>query len=107
MTLIDLITRVDAICKKYEKYDVDKQKELNVAGDDAFARLYSVIEADLDAAVQVTLPLPFSLLFNHSSLKYQLLVGIFLEIGGGPYGEKSSDGSCDERGDSKNKSSIA
>ncbi|KAJ9188310.1 hypothetical protein P3X46_003678 [Hevea brasiliensis] len=52
MTVIDLITRVEAICKKYEKYDVDKQKDLNVAGDDAFARLYCVIEVDLDAALQ-------------------------------------------------------
>ncbi|XWS76995.1 hypothetical protein CRYUN_Cryun01aG0226000 [Craigia yunnanensis] len=40
MTVIDLITRVDAICKKYEKYDLDKQKEANVTGDNAFARLY-------------------------------------------------------------------
>lgn len=53
MTVIDLITRVDAICKKYEKYDVDKQKDNNVAGDDAFARLYGVVEADLDSALQV------------------------------------------------------
>ncbi|XP_044501366.1 syntaxin-71-like [Mangifera indica] len=52
MTVIDLITRVDAICKKYEKYDVDKQKDNNVAGDDAFARLYGVVEADLDSALQ-------------------------------------------------------
>ncbi|KAJ0054472.1 hypothetical protein Pint_00463 [Pistacia integerrima] len=52
MTVIDLITRVDAICKKYEKYDVDKQKNNNVAGDDAFARLYGAVEADLDAALQ-------------------------------------------------------
>lgn len=50
--MIDLITRVDAICKKYDKYDVDKQKELNVYGDDAFARLYGVVQADLDAALQ-------------------------------------------------------
>lgn len=50
--MIDLITRVEAICKKYEKYDVDKQKDLNVAGDDAFACLYAVVEADLDAALQ-------------------------------------------------------
>lgn len=55
MSVIDLITRVDAICKKYDKYDVDKQKELNVYGDDAFARLYGVVQADLDAALQVTL----------------------------------------------------
>ncbi|XP_031391308.1 syntaxin-71-like [Punica granatum] len=52
MSVIDLITRVDAICKKYDKYDVDKQKEPNVAGDDAFARLYGVIEADVESAVQ-------------------------------------------------------
>ncbi|XVE77169.1 hypothetical protein DITRI_Ditri13aG0040100 [Diplodiscus trichospermus] len=52
MTVIDLITRVDAICKKYEKYDVDKQKEANVTGDDAFARLYGVLESELDAALQ-------------------------------------------------------
>eukprot|EP00257_Ricinus_communis_P023592 XP_015583620.1 syntaxin-71 [Ricinus communis] len=51
MTVIDLITRVDAICKKYDKYDVGKQKDLNVAGDDAFARLYGVVEADLDSAL--------------------------------------------------------
>ncbi|GKU96772.1 hypothetical protein SLEP1_g9967 [Rubroshorea leprosula] len=52
MTVIDLITRVDAICKKYEKYDVDKQRESNVAGDDAFARLYGVFETEVDAALQ-------------------------------------------------------
>lgn len=53
MSVIDLITRVDAICRKYEKYDVDKHKELNVAGDDAFARLYGVFEADVEVAIQV------------------------------------------------------
>ncbi|WCJ22756.1 syntaxin of plants 71 [Euphorbia peplus] len=52
MTVIDLITRVDSICKKYDKYDVEKHKDLNVAGDDAFARLYAVVEADLDATVE-------------------------------------------------------
>ncbi|KAM1019364.1 hypothetical protein ACFX13_041453 [Malus domestica] len=53
MSVIDLITRVDAICKKYDKYDIDKQKELNnISGDDGFARLYGAVEADLDAALQ-------------------------------------------------------
>ncbi|OMP00378.1 hypothetical protein COLO4_12737 [Corchorus olitorius] len=52
MTVIDLITRVDAICKKYEKYDIDKQKDANVTGDDAFARLYGVFESEIDAAIQ-------------------------------------------------------
>ncbi|KAK4583299.1 hypothetical protein RGQ29_026190 [Quercus rubra] len=52
MSVIDILTRVDAICKKYDKYDVEKQKDLNVAGDDAFARLYAAVEADLESAIQ-------------------------------------------------------
>lgn len=59
MSVIDLLTRVDAICKKYDKYDVEKQKDLNVSGDDAFARLYAVVEADIEAALQVTSISPF------------------------------------------------
>lgn len=55
MSVIDLLTRVDAICKKYDKYDIDKQKDSNVSGEDAFARLYAVIEADIEAAEQVFL----------------------------------------------------
>lgn len=54
MSVIDILTRVDAICKKYDKYDFDKQKDLNVSGDDAFARLYTAVEADIDAALQVS-----------------------------------------------------
>ncbi|KAJ6746662.1 SYNTAXIN [Salix koriyanagi] len=41
MSVIDILTRVDAICGKFDKYDVEKQKDLNVSGEDAFARLYS------------------------------------------------------------------
>ncbi|KAI8571976.1 hypothetical protein RHMOL_Rhmol01G0162900 [Rhododendron molle] len=52
MSVIDLITRVDAICQKYENYDVDKHKEVNVYGDDAFARLYAAFESNLDQALQ-------------------------------------------------------
>uniref|UniRef100_A0A7N2R8C9 t-SNARE coiled-coil homology domain-containing protein n=1 Tax=Quercus lobata TaxID=97700 RepID=A0A7N2R8C9_QUELO len=52
MSVIDILTRVDAICKKYDKYDVEKQKDLNVAGDDAFARLYAAVESDLESALQ-------------------------------------------------------
>ncbi|KAK6919021.1 hypothetical protein RJ641_017443 [Dillenia turbinata] len=52
MSVIDILTRVDAICKKYDKYDMDKQNDSNVSGDDAFARLYGVIEADIEAALQ-------------------------------------------------------
>lgn len=54
MSVIDILTRVDAICKKYEQYDIDKQRDLNISGDDAFARLYSVVEADIEAAIQVS-----------------------------------------------------
>lgn len=53
MSVIDILTRVDSICKKYDKYDVERQKDLNVSGDDAFARLYSGVEADIEAALQV------------------------------------------------------
>ncbi|KAH7844577.1 hypothetical protein Vadar_029637 [Vaccinium darrowii] len=53
MSVIDILTRVDAICQKYDKYDIEKQKDLNnVSGDDAFARLYAAVESDIDAALQ-------------------------------------------------------
>jgi len=52
MSVIDFLTRVDSICKKYDKYDVERQKDLNVSGDDAFARLYAAVEADIEAALQ-------------------------------------------------------
>ncbi|KAH0448879.1 hypothetical protein IEQ34_022679 [Dendrobium chrysotoxum] len=53
MSVIDILTRVDSICKKYDKYDVDKQRgdAGNFASDDAFARLYSSVEADIEAAL--------------------------------------------------------
>ncbi|GAB4856719.1 Syntaxin-71 [Ancistrocladus abbreviatus] len=52
MSVIDILTRVDAICKKYDKYDVEKQKDSNVSGDDAFARLYATVEADIESSLQ-------------------------------------------------------
>ncbi|XWS73730.1 hypothetical protein CRYUN_Cryun02cG0153600 [Craigia yunnanensis] len=48
MTVIDILFRVDEICKKYEKYDPKKQHELSAFGDDAFARLFSLVEADIE-----------------------------------------------------------
>ncbi|CAA7023035.1 unnamed protein product [Microthlaspi erraticum] len=54
MGVIDLINRVDSICKKYEKYDIDKQREANVSGDDAFSRLYSAVESALETVLQET-----------------------------------------------------
>lgn len=53
MSVIDILTRVDSICKKYDKYDIDKHKDSNVTGDDAFARLYSSVESDIEASLQV------------------------------------------------------
>ncbi|GAB2223243.1 hypothetical protein Droror1_Dr00017381 [Drosera rotundifolia] len=50
MSLIDILFRVDQICKKFEKYDIDKQRQLNANADDPFAKLYSSIESDIDAA---------------------------------------------------------
>ncbi|XP_009367871.2 syntaxin-71-like [Pyrus x bretschneideri] len=53
MSMNDLIMRVDSICKKYDNYEIDQQKELNnIFWDDGFGRLYGVAEADLEAALQ-------------------------------------------------------
>ncbi|PWA83798.1 syntaxin-71 [Artemisia annua] len=54
MGVSDLITRVDAICKKYEKYDIDKLKDANnnINTKDAFASLYTAIESDLDQVIE-------------------------------------------------------
>ncbi|ONM54447.1 Syntaxin-72 [Zea mays] len=47
MSMIDVITRVDAICKKYERYDTDKHG-------DPFSRLYAAVDAGIDAAIEVS-----------------------------------------------------
>ncbi|BFG35994.1 syntaxin-71-like [Prunus yedoensis var. nudiflora] len=52
MSVIEILTRVEAICQKYDRYDVEKQKDLNVSGDDAFARLYASVDADIEALLQ-------------------------------------------------------
>ncbi|GAB2272379.1 Syntaxin-71 [Dionaea muscipula] len=52
MSVIDILTRVESICKKYDKYDIEKQNESNVSGEDAFGRLYRAVEADIDSALQ-------------------------------------------------------
>lgn len=49
MSVIDIIFRVDTICKKYDKYDIDKQREINANGGDAFAQLYDAIETSIEA----------------------------------------------------------
>ncbi|XP_052174089.1 syntaxin-71-like isoform X2 [Diospyros lotus] len=51
MSVIDIIFRVDVICKKYERYDVDKQRELNASPNDPFAQLFSAVQSQIEAAV--------------------------------------------------------
>ncbi|KAH0922438.1 hypothetical protein HID58_022456 [Brassica napus] len=36
---------------KYDKYDVDKQRELGASGDDAFSRLFNSIDTDIESVV--------------------------------------------------------
>lgn len=49
MSMIDLLTRVDAICNKYERYDADKHR-----GDgDPFSQLYAAVDDEIDAAIEV------------------------------------------------------
>ncbi|KAH9603752.1 hypothetical protein KSS87_019570 [Heliosperma pusillum] len=52
MSVIDILTRVESICQKYDKYDLDKLRDVNVSGDDAFARLYSTFDSDIQTALQ-------------------------------------------------------
>jgi hypothetical protein len=58
MTVIDILTRVDAICQKYDKYDVDKLNGANVAGEDPFARLYGSVDAEISQCEEVRAPDP-------------------------------------------------
>ena len=54
MSTIDLLTRVNGIIKKYEKYDTDKPKEgPEIASHDHFLRLYRTIEDDLNDVLKV------------------------------------------------------
>lgn len=58
MSVIEILTRVDTICKKYDKYDVEKHRDGNISGDDAFARLYASVDADIETLNQVQINLP-------------------------------------------------
>lgn len=58
MSVIEILTRVDTICKKYDRYDVVKHNDANVSADDAFAKLYAIFDANIEAALQV-----FNLIF--------------------------------------------
>lgn len=79
MSVIDILTRVDSICKKYDKYDVEKQRETNVSGDDAFARLYGAVEADIEAALQVS-SISTSSSTSHTSVKKKSSIRSEIEL---------------------------
>ncbi|KAL3829171.1 hypothetical protein ACJIZ3_017973 [Penstemon smallii] len=51
MSVIDILFRVDAICKKYDKYDVEKQRSLSGSSDDAFARLFASFEEQIETTL--------------------------------------------------------
>ncbi|KAF3441422.1 hypothetical protein FNV43_RR15336 [Rhamnella rubrinervis] len=52
MSVIDIRFRVDAICKKYDKYDIEKQRELNAYANDPFAQAFSIVENEIEAALR-------------------------------------------------------
>ncbi|RAL46096.1 unnamed protein product [Cuscuta campestris] len=52
MSVIDILFRVDEVCRKYEKYDVEKQRSADASPDDAFARLYASFDSQIDLALQ-------------------------------------------------------
>ncbi|WCJ34571.1 syntaxin of plants 71 [Euphorbia peplus] len=52
MSVIDILTRVESICHKYDRYDIDKHKDLTFSGDDAFARLYASVDADIQSSIE-------------------------------------------------------
>ncbi|KAI7998393.1 Syntaxin-71 [Camellia lanceoleosa] len=59
MSVIEILTRVDAICKKYHKYDFDKQKHLNLsASDDAALQVKGLSTEELAACNDLVLALP-------------------------------------------------
>ncbi|XP_024379243.1 syntaxin-71 isoform X4 [Physcomitrium patens] len=52
MSTIDLLTRVNGVIKKYEKYDTDNIRGPEIASHDYFLRLYKSIEDDLNGALK-------------------------------------------------------
>jgi len=79
MSVIDILFRVDSICHKYDKYDIDKQREQNAYGDDAFARLYAAVESSIQTALNVPFSsLPFS--FSSSSLCFSSKFTLFASM---------------------------
>ncbi|KAL3653910.1 hypothetical protein CASFOL_003591 [Castilleja foliolosa] len=49
MSVIDILFQLEDISKKY---DVEKQRSLNASSEDAFARLYSTFDSQIDATLR-------------------------------------------------------
>uniref|UniRef100_A0A0A9CJH3 Uncharacterized protein n=1 Tax=Arundo donax TaxID=35708 RepID=A0A0A9CJH3_ARUDO len=56
MSVIDTLTRVDAICQMYDRYDAGRLNGANVAGEDPFARLYASVDAEINQCLEVQTP---------------------------------------------------
>ena len=80
MSLTDIITRVDAICKKYEKYDVDNHNDPIVSGEDVFARLYGVVEAETNATLQVCLTVSVCSMWSSMKIEKGSLLVYFFNV---------------------------
>lgn len=52
MSVIDVLTRVESLCQKYDKYDIDKHRDQQISGNDAFVKLYTVFETEIAACEQ-------------------------------------------------------
>lgn len=85
MSVIDIILRVDTICKKYEKYDVEKHSANDSPGD-AFARLYSSFESQIDATSEVISRSDFKVESNLEVFFLRNLLFDFAESRDGCYG---------------------
>ncbi|KAG8387702.1 hypothetical protein BUALT_Bualt02G0048700 [Buddleja alternifolia] len=52
MSVIEILFRVDDICKKYDKYDVEKDRSVHGSSEDAFARLYASFDSQIEATLK-------------------------------------------------------
>lgn len=80
MSVIDILFRVDNICLKYDKYDIDKQRDLNAYGDDNFARLYADVESSIEAALNVLFSFPYFPLFSFVAFVLVFLNSRFISL---------------------------
>ncbi|XP_068309654.1 syntaxin-72-like [Pyrus communis] len=51
VSVINILSRVDSLCKKYDKYELKKHRDLNPAGEDAFACHYTHVDSEIRATL--------------------------------------------------------